>query len=66
MKEIQQYTKLEGHINHLQQVHDDLDKQIQEEYKAYGEDRLVGVLKKKKLHLKDEIENFKKQLEVMG
>jgi hypothetical protein len=66
MKEIPQSTKLEGHINHLQQVHDDLDKQIQEEYASYGEDRLVSVLKKKKLHLKDEIENFKKQLETVG
>ena len=66
MKEIPQSTKLEGHINHLQQVHDDLDRQIQEEYASYGEDRLVSVLKKKKLHLKDEIENFKKQLETVG
>ena len=50
----------------MKEIHDDLDKQIQEEYASYGEDRLVSVLKKKKLHLKDEIENFKKQLEVMG
>lgn len=58
--------KLEGHIQHLQQVHDDLDKQIKEDYIRYGNDALVQSLKKRKLHLKDEIERFKKDLEVVG
>ena len=50
------------YINHLQEVHDDLDKQIKEEYIRYGNDALVQTLKKKKLALKDEIENFRKQV----
>ena len=33
MQETQQSTKLRGHIDQLQQVHDDLDKQIQEDIK---------------------------------
>lgn len=65
MRETQQSTKLEGHIQHLQQVHDDLDKQIKEDFIQYGDDALVQSLKKRKLHLKDEIEHFKKQLEVV-
>jgi hypothetical protein len=54
--------KIEHHIKHLQELHDDLDKQIQEEEKHYGNDRMIVVLKKKKLKLKDEIEGFKNQL----
>jgi len=53
---------LEHHIKHLEDQHRDIDKQINEDYKNYGEDRLVATLKKKKLQLKDEIENFKRQL----
>ena len=53
---------LEHHIKHLEELHRDIDRQINEYYKNYGEDRLVATLKKKKLHLKDEIENFKRQL----
>jgi hypothetical protein len=55
-------TSLEHHIKHLEEQHRDIDKQIQEDYKHYGEDRLVSTLKKQKLLLKDEIEHFKKQL----
>lgn len=55
--------KLEHHIKHLQQEHDDLDLQIREDYAKHSDDRLVQILKKKKLHLKDEIEKFRKQLE---
>lgn len=54
--------KIQSHINHLQEVHDDLDKQINEDIKNYKEDKLVTVLKKKKLALRDEIENLKKVL----
>ena len=54
--------KIEHHIKHLQELHDDLDKQIHEEEIHYGNDNLVRVLKKKKLKLKDEIEGFKNQL----
>lgn len=58
--------KLERHIYYLQAYHDDLDRQIEEDIRNYKDDSLVATLKKKKLHLKDEIEHFKKQLEVMG
>lgn len=58
-------TSLEHHIKHLEQQHRDIDNQINEDYKNYGEDRLVTTLKKKKLHLKDEIEMFRKQLETI-
>lgn len=54
--------KLQRHISHLEQVHDDLDKEIQKQFLEYGNDALVTTLKKKKLHLKDEIENFKVKL----
>jgi len=63
MKETQQSTKVERHIKHLQQIHDDLDKEIEIQFKQYGNDALVQTLKKKKLHLKDEIEQHKKTLE---
>ena len=43
-------------------MHDDLDKNIREEEKHYGNDALVTFLKKKKLKLKDEIQAFKNQL----
>lgn len=59
MQEIQQSTKVERHIQHLQEVHDGLDKEIEKQYKEYGNDSLVQTLKKKKLHLKDEIEHYK-------
>ena len=66
MRETQQSTKLEGHIQHLQQIHDDLDKQIEEDIKNYKEDRLVIALKKRKLQLKDEIGHYQKELEDLG
>ena len=58
--------KLSRHVDHLQQVHDDLDKQIKEEYIRYGNDALVQTLKKQKLKLKDEIDNYKKSMEDVG
>ena len=54
--------KVEHHIKHLQELHDDLDKQIIEEEKHYGNDALVAFLKKKKLKIKDEIQGFKSQI----
>jgi len=58
-------TSLEHHIKHLEEQHRDIDKQIQKDYKQYGDDRLVNTLKKKKLHLKDEIEHFKRQISTL-
>lgn len=54
--------KIEHHINHLQDQHDQLDRQIKELYDQRANDFKVEELKKKKLYLKDEIEGFKKQL----
>lgn len=58
-------TSIEHHIKHLEEQHRELDKQIRDDYKNYGNDRLVVVLKKQKLRLRDEIQNFKKQLETI-
>lgn len=57
--------KLQNHINHLQEKHDELDRLIQEEFNRYQDDRSISNLKKEKLALKDEIEKFKKDLELL-
>ncbi len=57
--------KIEHHIKHLQKKHDELDRLIQEEYDRYQDDKAVSNLKKEKLQLKDEIEKFKKDLEIL-
>jgi uncharacterized protein YdcH (DUF465 family) len=54
--------KIKHHIKHLQEEHDELEHQLKEQQKHYGEDRLVTVIKKKKLKLKDEIAAFKTKL----
>ena len=54
--------KMQHHIVHLQQLHDSVDKQIKQVYREYGSDIAVQQLKKKKLKLKDEIEQCKKEL----
>jgi hypothetical protein len=54
--------KLLAYIEHLQKIHDELDKQIEEDIKNYQEDRLVSVLKKKKLAIKDEIQKYNSEL----
>lgn len=54
--------KMKRHIDHLEQIHDDLDKEIQKQILEYGNDALVTTLKKKKLHLKDEIESYKHKM----
>lgn len=51
--------KIERHIKHLQDQHDTLDKEIERQFKQYGNDSLVQVLKKQKLKLRDEIESYK-------
>ena len=52
-------TKIEHHINHLQEKHEDIDKRLRPETSDY----IARVLKKEKLHLKDEIERLKKQIQ---
>jgi hypothetical protein len=54
--------KLEHHITHLQQKHDELDKEIQVLYNLHENDLKVETLKKLKLHLRDEIETTKVKL----
>jgi hypothetical protein len=43
-------------------MHKNIDNLIKDSIKHYGNDQEVNELKKKKLKLKDEIENFKKQI----
>jgi hypothetical protein len=54
--------KIEHHISHLQEKHDELDARINQVIKQHGDEHIIKVLKKEKLALKDEIEGFKKQL----
>ena len=58
-------VKLENHIKHLQEKHDELDKQIWELDCHYDESIECHNLKKKKLKLKDEIEQCKIKLAVL-
>jgi hypothetical protein len=58
-------TSIEHHIKHLEEQHRELDQKIKTEYIKYGNDSLVNSMKKQKLHLKDEIQNFRKQLETI-
>ena len=52
-------TKVEHHIKHLQEKHDDLDKRLREDTADY----IARVIKKEKLQLKDEIEKLKKKIQ---
>jgi len=58
-------VSLEHHVKHLEEQHRELDQKIKTEYIKYGNDSLVNSMKKQKLHLKDEIQNFRKQLETI-
>jgi hypothetical protein len=54
--------KLIHHVEHLKDKHDKLDKQIKELYEHHTEDLKVEELKKKKLAIKDEIEQTNKRI----
>jgi hypothetical protein len=54
--------KIEHHIKHLQEKHDELDTRITKAVESHGNQHIISVLKKEKLALKDEIEKFKKQI----
>jgi len=57
--------KIQHHIKHLQDQHEEIDKKIKEEFKHYSTDNFINELKKKKLQLRDEIElNVKKLKDV--
>lgn len=52
--------KLQHHIDHLQEKHDELDRRILTEDHA---DYIMTVLKKEKLHLKDEIVTMREKMD---
>ena len=54
--------KLEHHISHLQEKHDELDKRIALDMEA---EYIMRVLKKEKLALKDEIDLYKHKMETL-
>jgi len=54
--------KIEHHISHLQDKHDELDKRISLAIKNHDDEHVIKILKKEKLAFKDEIESFKKQI----
>lgn len=51
-------AKITYHVEVLKQRHDELDRQIQEDYKRYVDDMIIERKKKEKLALKDEIEKY--------
>ena len=51
--------KIQHHIKHLQEKHDDLDRRISLDKEP---EYIISVLKKEKLQYKDEIEKLKKQI----
>lgn len=51
-------AKITYHIEVLKQKHDELDRQIQDDYKNYVDDMIIERKKKEKLALKDEIEKY--------
>jgi hypothetical protein len=54
--------KLIHHLESLREKHDDLDKEIQELYAHHTDDMKVEALKKKKLKIKDEMEQTSTKL----
>jgi hypothetical protein len=58
-------SSIEHHVKHLEEKHRELDYKIKTEYIRYGSDPVVIDLKKQKLHLKEEIEKYKRQLETV-
>ena len=55
--------EMEDFIIHLENVHRNVDKEIDVYFRNYDDDMHVKMLKKKKLELKDQIEHYKKKLE---
>ena len=58
--------KLENHIQHLQEQHRAIDKEITEMDCHWDESRECHDIKKKRLRLKDEIEKHKKSLFILS
>ena len=53
------------HYNHLIVAHRKLDKEIEEKYNSHQPDQVVKALKMNKLHLKQQIEDIRSNLESM-
>ena len=58
-------TDVANHYNQLIVAHRKLDKEIEEKYNANEPDQVIKALKLNKLHLKQEIEEIKSNLQVM-
>ena len=58
-------TDVANHYNRLIVAHRNLDKEIGERYNANEPDQVIKALKLNKLHLKQEIEEIKQNLEAM-
>ena len=54
-----------NHYNHLIVEHRKLDKEIEEKYNSHQPDQVVKALKMNKLHLKQQIEEIKTNLQAM-
>jgi len=54
-----------NHYNQLIVAHRKLDKEIEEKYNSHQPDHVVKALKMNRLHLKDEIEDIRSNLEAM-
>ena len=54
-----------NHYNQLIVAHRKLDKEIEEKYTNHEPDQVIKALKLNKLHLKQEIEEIKQNLEAM-
>jgi hypothetical protein len=56
-------VKVQHHIEHLEELHKNVDNLIKDSIKHYGNDQEVNGLKKKKLKIKDEIESLKRKID---
>ena len=54
-----------NHYNHLIVAHRKLDKEIEEKYNTHEPDQVIKALKLNKLHLKQEIEEIRSNLQSM-
>ena len=54
-----------NHYNHLIVAHRKLDKEIEEKYNTHEPDQVIKALKLNKLHLKQEIEEIRSNLQAM-
>ena len=54
-----------NHYNQLIVAHRKLDKEIEEKYNSHQPDQMIKALKLNKLHLKQEIEEIRSNLEAM-